>query len=431
MSITMVFGWGKKQAKAQHADVPVRRKIALKDIDSALEDLVEQRRTTLVAEYRESLPQVRQRLEEMLQIAHTLENETLTESETDRHISAIVETGKNQVISTIKKTAGGNALVVAEYDDIASVNREMHRILKMIGDVLGRQTRVIHIFAKKHATQLKRTLSELDDTRDELTKSLKEHESFENTTAQLSAKVARLNSMHATIDQSSAKITDMKKQIDSHNDVSASSSAKIAEILASSEHAAYKKVLESIEDLDGQKRQLTRRIDDSFARISRPLSKYVYVSSLDKAAKATMQTMLQSPAGALFGTGSARIVMILEHVRKAIASNSISVKDSAKSQEQVDAVISDIDGFYAQIAEHVEKMDSQKSSLKEFDHSLLDAQNATLENSKEKIALLESRMREIDAECDSAKAAVPATLQDIEARLRAVTNIVYTISEET
>ena len=65
--------------------------------------------------------------------------------------------GKKQVIDVIKKG-------VIQLPEISSINdaekldSALNQLLKKLGDVLGRQTRVIHIFAKKYATQLKGNL---------------------------------------------------------------------------------------------------------------------------------------------------------------------------------------------------------------------------------------------------------------------------------
>lgn len=430
MPLVMVFGWKKKQHKEEPVAAPIHRSIVLKDIGPVLEKLTEQRRAALVAEYRSSLPEVRQKIAEILKIGHALERETLTADETDKHISTIVERGKNQVISIIKKVAGDSISDVSSYGDIADVNREMHRILKMIGDVLGRQTRVIHIFAKKYATQIKRILAELNDTRDELTRSLQTHISFEGAVTRLRDQIRHLESLYATVESSKKRISDIEQEQKAQHDLCESSKKKITAITGSAEYAAYKEILVSIDELDILKSRLGHRIDESFTKISRPLSKYIYVSSLDKAIKATMKAMLDSPANALFTSDSAQIVTVLEHVRKAISSRLISVKDITKSQEQIDAIMPEIDGYYLQISEHAKKRAALDSSLREFDSSALASENATLKGAQEKIESLKMRESEIHTDHDAAKASIPQVLKSIETQMRAITNITYTVNED-
>ena len=53
----------------------------------------------------------------------------------------------------------------------------MNQLLKKVGDVLGRQTRVIHIFAKKYANQLTNNLKIMNENSANISKLLKHFES--------------------------------------------------------------------------------------------------------------------------------------------------------------------------------------------------------------------------------------------------------------
>ena len=57
---------------------------------------------------------------------------------------------------------------VSNIDDIYKVNTSLNQILKKVGDVLGRQTRVIHIFAKKYAAKLKENLETMKSNHSEI-----------------------------------------------------------------------------------------------------------------------------------------------------------------------------------------------------------------------------------------------------------------------
>ena len=66
----------------------------------------------------------------------------------DKHLQILVRRGKNQVISTIKNETSVKFTELKTIDDVLNFDKISSQILKKIGDVLGRQTRVIHIFAK-------------------------------------------------------------------------------------------------------------------------------------------------------------------------------------------------------------------------------------------------------------------------------------------
>ena len=67
---------------------------------------------------------------------------------------------------------------ISSFDDILNLNNVLNQKLKKIGDVLGRQTRVIHIFAKKYAGKLKEILAEMNSNHKEIQKLIK---NFEDT----------------------------------------------------------------------------------------------------------------------------------------------------------------------------------------------------------------------------------------------------------
>lgn len=396
-----------------------------------LEELVATRRKSLMAEYGESLPQIRSRLAQMLEIANTLKGQTLVEDETDKHITTIVERGKTQVISVITKAAGDKIDEISKYEDLADVSHKTHRILKMIGDVLGRQTRVIHIFAKKYAVQLKRTLSELNDMGATLARSLKVHESFESTVASVNEQIQSLELHRATASGAARHIKDIEEQISTKQNDTSSAEKEIAHITESKEYIEYGEISTKISKLNESKDALGHKIDESFARISRPLSKYIYVSSLEKATRAIMSDMLESPSRALFSTEPSQITLILEHVGKAIESASISVKDPSKAKEQLGAVSSDLPRFYEQIGQYVTERKALDTELQVFDSSSIDAQEAKRTSANEKIAALEAQLNEVRTDAKTAEASMAPTLQRIQAQLRFVTNIAYTVDDDT
>lgn len=426
----MVFGWKKKQTGSKNVEAPVLRDIALDEIRPTLENFLETRRKRIIRDFNSSLNGVKDKLDEMLKITMTLESQKLTEDETDKHINTIVERGMGQIITVIKKAANTKIKNVNSYDDAIVADRELHRILKVVGDVLGRQTRVIHIFAKKYAIRLKAILSELNVTRDEISKSLAEHTSFESSVLRLNEKIANLYTLYDIVKNSTSQISVIEDQIKAHKATCESANAKISQIKSTPEYNEYQKIIESVDRLDGQRRSLDHTIDESFAKISRPLSKYIYVTSLDKTKKATMSTILDRPAHALFTAGVAEITTILEHVRKAVSSGSVSVKSVTKSEEQIDAIISEITAFYSQISDLDKKKRDFESAMRSFDSSTLDSENTKLSNGHGSIESLELRIREIRADRDSAEIDIPVELKNIEVLLRAATSTQYTIISE-
>ena len=424
----MVFGWKKKQAMETRPQPSggAGRAVRIDEIAPILEELRRTRRSRLVKEAESTLRDVRAKMDRILEIVDTLEGEKLTEEDTDRHINAIVERGKAQVISVIKKAADIE-LRVDGYEDVPKASHELARMLKLIGDVLGRQTRVIHIFAKKYAGQLKSTLSDLNAVRDELARSSREHEALEAAVVGILEDISSMRRHRASIRDSSEKIKSMRAKIDSHAKDAESAASMIAKMEAAPEFIARQKIAESAGALDGQRRSLEHAIGESFARISRPLSKYIYVTSMDKKKKAIMQDLLDAPARALAAAGPDEVADILNHVRKAVSSESVSVKDVAKSEEQIDAVGAELKGRYEEISALGRQKADLDSKMREFDSAPLEAERARLAAARNSIDALESRIAEVESDRDASESALPGILKGIGAQLRSATSIAYTL----
>ena len=62
----------------------------------------------------------------------------------------------------------------------------------------------------------------------------------------------------------------------------------IENIKNSSEYAEFLEINEKLDSLPSEKNKIKNEIELQFTKISRPLNKYVYVSSLDKPQKKTI-----------------------------------------------------------------------------------------------------------------------------------------------
>ncbi len=423
----MVFGWKKKAPPAEPERMEAPREIDVSDIGAELDRLSSARRDRLVSDAKSLVGGIGSGLGDMLGMVEQLEREELIEEETDRHIRAIVDRGKRQVIAIIRREAKAGIPDVREYPDVIEANREAHRILKIIGDVLGRQTRVIHIFAKKYATRLKSTLSTLNSKKDELAHAVRDHESFELSVRDIRERIIALDDLRERALNSSGRVTAIVEELRAKRKVQQGASEKISTIMSTPEFAEHSAHLDALKKIDAERAVLDREIGGSFARISRPLSKYVYVTSLDKEKKTVMARMLDEPATALRESGPDIVLDILVHVRKAVSSGSVSVKDISKSEEQIDAVSAGLEEFVSRMGSLESRKGEIVDRVRSFDSSQLDSARATLERTTSDIASLESHEREIRADAVAAEAEIPSALKALESRMRAVTSVAYTV----
>ena len=144
----MVFGWGKKkQEEIPIENVPQNKEIVLSDVKNVVSDLYELRTSQTISEIKHLRNNIEPLIIELLKIGHVLENDDLKVDDIDKHLAIIVVRGKKQVIDVIKKGVT-NLPEISTIEDTEKLNSSLNLILKKVGDVLGRQTTIIH-FCKK------------------------------------------------------------------------------------------------------------------------------------------------------------------------------------------------------------------------------------------------------------------------------------------
>ena len=150
----MVFGWGKKKS----LEPPVERtsanqNISLSDVPQIISDLSKLRESQTLSEIKNLRNNTAPLIDDLMKIGIVLEKDDLKIDNIDKHLAIIVVRGKQQVIDILKKDVK-NLMQVSTMDDAKKLDYFLNQVRKKVGDVLGRQTRVIHIFAKKYANQL-------------------------------------------------------------------------------------------------------------------------------------------------------------------------------------------------------------------------------------------------------------------------------------
>ena len=182
----MVFGWGKKKPQKQESDIiPQKKQILLSDVPNVVNEIHSIRTKTIIAETKTFRNKINSSCETILHIAIDLERDTLKIDDIDIHLKRLVERGKKEVISVIKRESIVQLPEINSYDDVKIFNATANRMLKKIGDALGRQSRVIHIFAKKYAGKLKGDLKVMTDRNDEVTTIITNHTELETKIEQI------------------------------------------------------------------------------------------------------------------------------------------------------------------------------------------------------------------------------------------------------
>jgi len=347
----MVFGRGKKNEEKQRAETTrIRKEISLSEVNKIIEDVKTIREKTLIAETKSIKNKIAPNLVDLLKISKTLEKDNLKVDDIDKHLKILVLRGKSQLISIIKNEVIWRFNEINSYDDALQFDKEISQILKKIGDVLGRQSRVIHIFAKKYANKLKNILSALDSSVKGLHIILENHRKLDENIISISNDFLRINQIKEEQEKRKERLNKLTESINSQKTIIKSRNDDIEILKASNEYSEFLNIKSDIEKLDPGKKQIKNDMDLQFTKISRPLGKYSYISSLDKHQKNLMEKLIQNPFGVLNQENKADVITILVLTRKAVETGSVSVKDTTKSLIQLDETIKILDDFINNIS---------------------------------------------------------------------------------
>ena len=426
----MVFGWGKKKEKSQEIEtVPLEKQISLSEVNKITNEIKSLREKTLISEYKSFKNKIDDQLKELIRIAKELEKDNLKTEDIDKHLRTIVMRGKRQVISTINKEAAVDFNTINSYDDVLKFDKEISQILKKIGDVLGRQTRVIHIFAKKYAAKLKNILSTLVADAKELHTILKNYRNLEENILSISDNLTQINKINVDQQTGEKRLTELNAQKVYLIKKMESAQQEIEKLKDSKEYLKFHEIQDSINNLQSEKSRISSDIDQQFTKISRPLTKYGYVSSLDKPLKILMGKLLQNPFDVLTPENKANIITILQSARKGVQSGFVSVKDMEKSLIQIDETTEILDNFINRISEFNSKKQKLQSELKIFNISELEKKQSELSKTKSDQDDLENKIHIFENEISESKTKIPNIIKDIESRLREISSTKYTINQ--
>lgn len=423
----MVFGWGKKKKdEGPSEEIANDKEIHLSDVPKILTNLHELRTSQTLSEIKNLRNDIAPLIDDLINIGKVLEKDNLHVDDIDKHLAIIVVRGKKQVIDVIKK----GVISIPEISSIANaqeLDSTLNQILKKVGDVLGRQTRVIHIFAKKYAAQLKNNLEVMNKNHSEIHKILKIFDNAESISDEIMDSISQIKTLKETRIENEKKIIATKDNVVSLEAKISSIQASIEEIKSSDNYKKYLELKQSLDIFSNQRMKIKNEIDTQFTKISRPLSRYEYASSLDKDQKNILTKLNTDPFNILLPKNKDSIIVILENIRKAVLSESISVKDVDKTLSQITETEEALDGFIKHVSEFFKKYEQLKNDL-----NLLTPKNLqSLENDLEKnISFKENaelKSKTIQNEINEINSKIPQFVSKIEEKLRQFSNTKYVI----
>ena len=429
----MVFGWGKKKIEYNEPIENISstpQTITLDEIPKILDDIVILRKGTLAAEIKLHRNRIDPQREVLLKIANELSEDELNPDELDPHFQIMVNRGKKEVISAIKKEFSNPFPDISSPNDVLRFKKASTAAINKVGDMLGKHSRVIHIFAKKYAKKLTNdlknlteNLKEVDGLIDNFTVTENSIQTIDELLSSRKKTLEKLSKQNLRIDELKYSITEKKEKIMNFEN-------EINEIKNSSDYKTYVDVQSQLSDCDSEEVKIRHHVDDEFTKISRPLGKFVHISSHDKELKYLTAKLASVPYDVLDVDNISGIRNVLDSIVTGIDSGSVSVKDITKSKDS----IAEIKNLIPSLISTKEKFETKKhelvTKLENFDSKSLQTAENNLKREESNISDTSSKLKMFEDENLDLTHSLPTILHQIETNLKDVTSTSYTISTD-
>ncbi len=418
----MVFGFGKKKSNViPDAEIQKERHVTLSDIKQIFIDAERpsiEKAISVSKELKEKVSKIRKNI---LEIIVQLENDDLKLDDVDRNLRTIINRGKNSVISTIKKETSSNFTNIIKYDDVLLFNNELNQMLKRIGDVLGLNTRIMHVFAKKYADDLKNEITKVAALRNSLQKIIFDHKTIKENCFNIEKLTIEYSELRKAIEQKTHRLSEINDEIKQANEIIKELNDSIDELKSKKEYHEFLKIKTELGRLESERTDIKNKIDLQFSKISRPLGKYFYISSFDKPIKKIMEDLIKEPYDVIISENKDAIIEILQTVSKSTLAGNLSVKDTERSMEYVQETIARLDEFLELKKSHLIKIANLQKGLDIFNIGLLTSKELELQKYKTNVPRLEDMRNKLEEEINNDNTRLKEITTEITSNLSKLT----------
>lgn len=425
----MVFGWGKKKEEKvePHEEESHPQTITLSQIESLLQQKKQLRQEVVLHQIAPLFTKIQNELSSLSKIITQLKSDDLKIDDIDKRLQVVVVRSKSEIIETISRESEKKIPQVSSYDDVVYASEMSARILKKIGDVLGKNSRIIHVFAKKYTKDLKTHLEQITAYQNTISKQIEELSLFESSVSAIKNMAEQITQLYGELAEESVHLDKLKGFQKECDETITSTEQKISSLRSSPQYAEYLEYQKQIDKLLSKQDNLNKEIDDEFSKISRPLGKYVYVTSLDKPLKTVLEGLISNPSGILSQENKSSIVRVLESCMKGIVSGTVSVKETDKSVSQINQLITLLDGFITKKSDLQTQIKNLKEKLSIFDPKQFDELERQLERAKLDKEDAISKIRDLQSTFDKDTAQRQKLLDQLQKSLEELTKTKYII----
>ena len=422
----MVFGWGKKKQDRQEftGQTPESKEITLEQVPDIVSKIEELRKTQTLSDINILRNNTKPLIDDLIIIGNLLEKDSLNIDDIDKHLAIIVVRGKKQVIDIIKKGVV-HLPKISSLEDAEELNLVLSQTLKKVGDVLGRQTRVIHIFAKKYANQLKENLEVMKANHEEIDQLLKNFESTKSLSNDVRNAIDQINDLTEMRKERSQMIISTNKDADALQKEILAIQNSIAKIHSSDRYKKYLDLKNTLNAFSKQRLNIRDEINSQFTKISRPLGRYEYASSLEKDQKKVLSELVANPSNVITTQNRDTVIIILENIYKGVMAGTISVKDVTKASFYITETKKSLDKFLNQISQYNKRYAELKEQLDAFllnDLVALERDLAKNISFKDRDVLKSNTFQD---EIEEMNSKISGLMSDIQDKVRETSNIRY------
>ena len=140
--------------------------------------------------------------------------------------------------------------------------------------------------------------------------------------------------------------------------------------------------------------------------------------------------LIENPYEMITVSNKPSLIQILESVRKAVQSNSISVKDIGKSVSQIDELLTKFDTIIEEISTFEKSKNDLESKLSIFNvKKLTDVENILARHQNEK-SDIEAKIKILENEIADLIESLPKHIKSIQSKLNEISAVQYSIKPE-
>src|SRR5205807_2039166 len=213
----MVFGWGKKKSTNEAVESTKHEKrISISDINSILKE----NETRLLGKIIEQAKSVKEQIgieqKNIIQTISLFEKDDLNAEDVDKSLKVLIERGKKAVVFGLGRETAVNLSNPDTFPNLANLNLQTGQMLKRIGDTLGINSRVMHVFARKYADKLKEDLADMAKNKRQLQELVDEYTSFEGTSKNILELIEEIKKSKKETADKNLRLNELQKETENH-----------------------------------------------------------------------------------------------------------------------------------------------------------------------------------------------------------------------